>query len=72
VHADCNPHQLAALRASGNERLVMVADLTCDVRGAVEALARTSTVDEPFFVYDPATKVRTSECFGSLMTFVDL
>jgi hypothetical protein len=50
----------------------MVADLTCDVRGAVEALVRTSTVDEPFFVYDPATKVRTSECFGSLMAFVDL
>jgi len=50
----------------------MVADLTCDVRGAVEALVRTSTVDEPFFVYDPATKVRTSECVGLSLALVQI
>ncbi|EOD22102.1 Saccharopine dehydrogenase, partial [Emiliania huxleyi CCMP1516] len=41
--------QLQSLRASGNKRLLAVADLTCDVDGAVEPLVRSTTIDEPFF-----------------------
>jgi alpha-aminoadipic semialdehyde synthase len=47
----------AQLRGLGPEearRLLMIADLTCDVNGAVEALTRTSTIDEPFYMYDAA------------------
>ena len=36
-------------------RLLGVADITCDVDGAVEALVRSSTVDEPFYLVDSAT-----------------
>lgn len=65
--------QLASLRAHGNERLVAVADLTCDVRGAVEALSRTSTVDDPFFVYDPNSGVEVApDGPGVLMLGVDI
>ena len=45
--------QLATMRRNGDHRLLAVADLTCDVEGAIECLTRTSTVDDPFYVYDP-------------------
>ena len=32
--------------------LLAVADLTCDVGGAVESLVRTTSVDAPFFLFD--------------------
>jgi len=44
--------QLRALGPDGSRRLLAVADLTCDVDGAVEALTRTSTIDEPFYMHD--------------------
>jgi len=48
--------QLGNLRQGGNERMLAVADLTCDVEGAVEALVRTSSVDDPFYVYDVSAR----------------
>ena len=56
--------QLQSLRASGNKRLLAVADLTCDVDGAVEPLVRSTTIDEPFFVYDPATRTEQTDLDG--------
>lgn len=46
--------QLRGLGPDETRRLLMIADLTCDVDGAVEALTRTSTVDEPFYMCDAA------------------
>ena len=43
---------LAALRQRGNERLLGIADITCDVDGAIEPLVRTCDVEEPVFMYD--------------------
>lgn len=39
----------------GAQRLQMIADLSCDVDGAIEPLVRTTTVHEPYYVYDFAT-----------------
>lgn len=36
-------------------RLQMIADLSCDIDGGVEATVRSTTPDDPVFVYDPAT-----------------
>ena len=67
--------QAGELRASGNERLLAVADLTCDIGGAVEGLTRTTSVDEPFFVYDVAGRCESAEGLdgaGVLMLGVDI
>ena len=58
--------QLAKLRARGNHRLLGVADLTCDVGGAVEALVRTGSVDEPFYVYDVEQRKESISANGAL------
>ena len=36
----------------GGAKLLAVADISCDVEGSVEFLRRTSTIEQPFFVYD--------------------
>lgn len=47
----------AAARAQGHSvpRLQMIADLSCDINGALEPLVRSTTIDDPFFVYDFVT-----------------
>ncbi|CAM9112087.1 unnamed protein product, partial [Phaeothamnion confervicola] len=39
--------------SGGRSRLLAVADITCDVGGSVEFLDRCTTVQRPFFLYDP-------------------
>lgn len=46
--------ELAKLADRG--RLVLVADLSCDIEGGIEATVRATTSDDPVFVYDPATR----------------
>ena len=36
--------------------LLMVADVSCDIGGSVEFLLQSTTLDQPFFVYDPLTR----------------
>jgi alpha-aminoadipic semialdehyde synthase len=36
-------------------RLQLIADLSCDIDGGVEATVRSTTPDDPIYVYDPAT-----------------
>jgi len=67
--------QLAHLRAAGHARLVGVADITCDVDGAVEMLVRSSSVEEPFYMYDVERRqecARGSEGDGVLVMGVDI
>jgi alpha-aminoadipic semialdehyde synthase len=67
--------QLAELRASGNSRLLAVADLTCDVGGAVESLVRSSTIDAPYYVYDVEARAERTDGLdgnGVLMMGVDI
>jgi hypothetical protein len=42
-------------------RLLVVSDISCDVGGSIEFLDRSTTIDRPFFNYDPITGKETSE-----------
>ena len=47
---------LAELHACEQQpKLRVIADLSCDIRGAIEATVRTSTPGEPVYVYDSET-----------------
>ena len=49
--------QLTQLRAApgGASRLLGVADISCDIGGAVEALVDSTSIEAPYFVVDPAS-----------------
>jgi alpha-aminoadipic semialdehyde synthase len=44
-----------------HERLLVVADISCDVNGSIEFLERSTTIDKPFFQYDPVTGQEVSD-----------
>lgn len=46
--------ELQVMSDSGS-RLDLIADLSCDIRGGIEATVRATTSDEPVFVFDPRT-----------------
>jgi hypothetical protein len=45
--------------------LLLLSDITCDVNGSIEFLERTTTIEEPFFHYDPLTGTEVSPGIGS-------
>lgn len=45
--------QIKELRKKGNRNLRCVADISCDIEGSVEFLSRPSTIEDPFYTYDP-------------------
>ncbi|TPX69014.1 hypothetical protein SpCBS45565_g02736 [Spizellomyces sp. 'palustris'] len=36
-------------------RMLTVADVSCDINGSLEFMSHSSTIDNPFFMYDPAS-----------------
>eukprot|EP01094_Clydonella_sp_ATCC50884_P024902 TRINITY_DN6379_c0_g1_i1.p1 TRINITY_DN6379_c0_g1~~TRINITY_DN6379_c0_g1_i1.p1 ORF type:complete len:902 (-),score=345.38 TRINITY_DN6379_c0_g1_i1:572-3277(-) len=44
-----------ALEREGRFRLMAVADIACDIGGGLEFLAKSTTIDEPVFLYDVNT-----------------
>ena len=56
-----------------NAPLLAVADITCDVKGSVEMLQKSTTIEQPFFVYDGVTGEMSDrvEGDGVLMLGVD-
>jgi len=42
----------------------MVSDISCDVHGSIEFLDRTTTIERPFFTYDPITGREVSDEIG--------
>jgi len=56
-----------------NKRLLVLGDITCDIGGSVEFLARSTRIEEPFFVWDPLTQqeVATHQT-GVLVLGVDI
>ena len=56
-----------------NAPLLAVADITCDVKGSVEMLQKSTTIEQPFFVYDGVTGEMNDrvEGDGVLMLGVD-
>ncbi len=51
---------LVRLWAGGRPKLEVIADISCDVEGSIEATVRATTPDDPVYVYDPATGGATS------------
>jgi alpha-aminoadipic semialdehyde synthase len=46
---------VARLWAAGPPALRVIGDISCDLAGAIEVTARTTTVDRPVFVHEPAS-----------------
>lgn len=55
---------LRALWSGGTPRLRVLADLSCDVDGSIEATVRTTDSTDPVFVFDPETGVATDGVAG--------
>lgn len=47
--------QMRDLYEKDNRRLFAVADISCDVEGSIEFLEKSTTVEQPYFEYDPIT-----------------
>jgi alpha-aminoadipic semialdehyde synthase len=63
--------QAKHLADQGRLRLIGVCDITCDFQGSIEFLKEFTTIDEPFYVYDPATEKihkRNLEAPGGMIT----
>lgn len=46
--------QVRQLRAGGNQKLLGIADISCDIGGSVEFLERATEIERPFALYDVA------------------
>jgi len=67
--------QLREMNANGQSRLLEIADVTCDLDGAVETLVRTSSIDDPYYLYDLNTRAESTsglEGDGIMMMGVDI
>ena len=45
-------------------RLLVIADISCDVNGSIEFLERSTTIDSPYFQYDPISGTEVSSDIG--------
>lgn len=54
-------------------RMIAIADISCDIKGPLEFMDRASTIDEPFFTYDPVKRTYGSkaEDEGVLILSID-
>ncbi len=65
--------QIKKLRSDGNHTLRVVADISCDIGGSCEFLSRSSTIEDPYYTFDPEAGDTHSEIDekGILMLGVD-
>ena len=47
---------MSALWSAHPEKLLAVCDISCDIGGGVEFLTKSTYVEKPFFMWDPATQ----------------
>ncbi|KAJ3217080.1 hypothetical protein HDU67_008549 [Dinochytrium kinnereticum] len=47
--------QARTLALENRFRMLQVADVSCDIHGSLEFMSRATTIDQPFFMFDPAT-----------------
>jgi len=52
---------MTELYKDGHKNLFAVGDISCDVNGSVEFLEKTTTIDNPFFSWNPMTNKSTDE-----------
>eukprot|EP01114_Cavostelium_apophysatum_P004449 TRINITY_DN1468_c0_g1_i1.p1 TRINITY_DN1468_c0_g1~~TRINITY_DN1468_c0_g1_i1.p1 ORF type:complete len:915 (+),score=233.25 TRINITY_DN1468_c0_g1_i1:173-2917(+) len=48
--------QIKTLVEEKRSRLLAVGDISCDPQGSIEFLMKTTSIDQPLFVYDPITR----------------
>jgi alpha-aminoadipic semialdehyde synthase len=48
--------QMEDLYKSDNCRLLSIADISCDIQGSFEFMDRATSIDHPFFMYDPISR----------------
>eukprot|EP01100_Stratorugosa_tubuloviscum_P006263 TRINITY_DN2710_c1_g1_i1.p1 TRINITY_DN2710_c1_g1~~TRINITY_DN2710_c1_g1_i1.p1 ORF type:complete len:943 (+),score=426.34 TRINITY_DN2710_c1_g1_i1:112-2940(+) len=53
-----------------NTRLIGVADISCDVEGAVEFMKKTTTIDHPIFLYDVKNRKIHEDIEGDGIVFL--
>lgn len=51
--------QLRNMVLENRSRLISIADISCDIGGSLEFMDHITTIDEPFFVYDPVHDKKT-------------
>ena len=56
--------QLSKLSEDQKLRLLAVADISCDISGPLEFMDHASTIDDPFFFYDPTTRKQHKKMDG--------
>ena len=49
-------------------RLMVVSDISCDIRGGIEFMLRPTTIDAPTFDYDPVLKQETTNKKDDVVT----
>lgn len=65
--------EIKQLRSTGNHKLKAVADISCDIGGSCEFLHRPTSIEKPFYSYNPETGEEESKVTGNgiLMLGVD-
>ncbi|KAI8820791.1 Saccharopine dehydrogenase-domain-containing protein [Fimicolochytrium jonesii] len=46
-------------------RMLSIADVSCDINGSLEFMSHSSTIDSPFYMYDPATRTTHDNMEGA-------
>jgi alanine dehydrogenase len=46
-------------------RISVIADVTCDINGSIPSTTKPSTIEEPFYGYNPATETVTHRAFDN-------
>jgi len=52
----------------GNKKLIGICDITCDYEGAIESLKKFTSIERPFYIYDPVSK----DCLDDLSSLLDV
>jgi len=53
--------QMKRLAVEGRSRLLGICDVTCDLEGSIEFLKKYTSIDHPFFLYNPITEERNDD-----------
>jgi alpha-aminoadipic semialdehyde synthase len=56
--------EIKALSESNRLPLLTLSDVSCDINGSMEFMSKASTIDNPFFMYDPKTNKTHSDPDG--------
>ncbi|KAI9193475.1 Saccharopine dehydrogenase-domain-containing protein [Polychytrium aggregatum] len=64
--------QTEKLARENRLRMLAIADISCDINGSLEFMSHASTIDHPFFMYDPIEKKSHHEVEGDGMIIMSI